>query len=241
MPLQRQVADRWQAVTGCTLIEAYGLSETSPAVTINPLDLGSFSGSIGLPLPSTEIEIRDDTGNEVPVSTPGELWVRGPQVMKGYWQLPDETAKVIDSKGFFATGDIAVVDERGFIRLVDRKKDMIVVSGLKVYPNEVESVVAALPGVMECVAIGVPDSHSGEAVKLLIVGKGPELTEEKVRAHCRESLAGYKRPKYIEFRDQLPKSNVGKILRRVLRDELALDPRALDQRIQKGGSVATDR
>jgi long-chain acyl-CoA synthetase len=203
-------------------VEAYGLSETSPAVTINPLDLEDFNGAIGLPVPSTDIEIRDDHGTEVAQGEQGELCVRGPQVMKGYWNMPDETAKVLDSKGFFATGDVATVDERGFVRIVDRKKDMIAVSGLKVYPNEIENVIAMHPGVLECAAIGVPDEHSGEAVRLLVVRRDPALTEENLRTHCKDKLAAYKRPKFIEFRTELPKTNVGKILRRALREELAV-------------------
>jgi long-chain acyl-CoA synthetase len=220
MAVQKAVADRWKSATGCTLVEAYGLSETSPAVTINPLDLKEFNGAIGLPVPSTDIEIRDDEGREVSLGQPGELCVRGPQVMKGYWNMPAETEKVLDAKGFFATGDVAQVDDQGFVRIVDRKKDMIAVSGLKVYPNEVESVVAMHPGVLECAAIGVPDDHSGEAVKLLVVKKDPALTEEDLRAHCKDKLTGYKRPKLIEFRSELPKTNVGKILRRALREEV---------------------
>jgi long-chain acyl-CoA synthetase len=219
MAVQKSVADRWKRVTGCTLVEAYGLSETSPAVTINPLDLPEFNGSIGLPVPSTDIEIRDDDGSEVPPGHSGELWVRGPQVMRGYWNHPEETARVLDGAGFLATGDIATVDENGFVRIVDRKKDMIVVSGLKVYPNEIESAVAMHPGVLECVAIGTPDEHSGEAVKLLVVKKDQKLTEEELRRHCKEKLTAYKCPKHVEFRAELPKTNVGKILRRALREE----------------------
>ncbi len=219
MAVQKSVADRWKTATGCTLVEAYGLSETSPAVTINPLDLKQFNGSIGLPVPSTDIEIRDDDGREVPLGHPGELCVRGPQVMKGYWNQPAETARVLDRNGFFATGDIATIDELGFVRIVDRKKDMIVVSGLKVYPNEIEAVVAEHPGVLECVVIGVSDQHSGEAAKVLVVRKDANLTEEALRRFCAERLAAYKRPKHIEFREELPKSAVGKILRRALRDE----------------------
>ncbi len=218
MAVQKAVADRWKQLTGCTLVEAYGLSETSPAVTINPLDLKEFNGAIGLPVPSTDIEIRDDSGKEVPLGESGELCVRGPQVMKGYWNQPEETARVLDARGFLSTGDVATVDEKGFVRIVDRKKDMISVSGLKVFPNEVEGVVAMLPGVLECAVIGVPDEHSGEAVKLFVVKRDPALTEEALRKHCEANLTGYKRPKQIEFRTELPKTNVGKILRRVLRD-----------------------
>jgi long-chain acyl-CoA synthetase len=218
MAIQKAVADRWKQMTGCTLVEAYGLSETSPAVTINPFDLADYNGAIGLPVPSTDIEIRDDSGKELSLGESGELCVRGPQVMKGYWNQPEETARVLDAKGFFSTGDIATVDENGFVRIVDRKKDMISVSGLKVFPNEVEGVVAMHAGVLECAVIGVPDEHSGEAVKLFVVKKDPSLTEEALRAHCHANLTGYKRPKFIEFRSELPKTNVGKILRRALRE-----------------------
>jgi len=217
--VQQAVADRWRQVTGKTLIEGYGLTETSPVVCTNPLDLTEYNGSIGLPLPSTEIELRGDDGKEAPRGAAGELCVRGPQVMKGYWQRPDETAKVLGPDGFLATGDIAQVDERGFVRIVDRKKDMVLVSGFNVYPNEVEDVVARLAGVLECAVIGVPDDKTGEAVKLFVVRKDSALTEEAVRRHCEVQLTGYKRPKYVEFRAELPKSNVGKILRRALRDE----------------------
>ena len=219
MAVQKAVADRWKQLTGCTLVEAYGLSETSPAVTINPFDLAEYNGAIGLPVPSTDIEIRDDSGAELPPGEAGELCVRGPQVMKGYWNQPEETARVLDARGFFSTGDVAAVDDKGFVRIVDRKKDMISVSGLKVFPNEVEGVVAMHPGVLECAVIGVPDEHSGEAVKLFVVRKDPALTEDVLRAHCHANLTGYKRPKHIEFRTELPKTNVGKILRRALRDE----------------------
>ena len=218
MALQKAVADRWKRVTGCTLVEAYGLSETSPAVTINPLDLKEFNGSIGLPVPSTEVEIRGEDGREVGLGQAGELHVRGPQVMKGYWRRPEETAAAIDERGFFATGDVATVDDKGFIRLVDRKKDMIIVSGFNVYPAEIESVVAMHQGVLECAAIGVPDEHSGEAVKLFVVKKDPRLTEADIRKHCEDNLTGYKRPRYVQFRTELPKTNVGKILRRALRE-----------------------
>ncbi|MFM9968238.1 MAG: long-chain-fatty-acid--CoA ligase [Burkholderiales bacterium] len=221
MAVQKAVADRWKQLTGCTLVEAYGLSETSPAVTINPFDLKEYNGAIGLPVPSTDIEIRDEAGIEVPLGDSGELCVRGPQVMKGYWNQPAETAKAIDAKGFFSTGDVAAVDANGFVRIVDRKKDMISVSGLKVFPNEVEGVVAMHTGVLECAVIGVPDEHSGEAVKLFVVKKDPALTEDSLRAHCHANLTGYKRPKYIEFRADLPKTNVGKILRRALRETKA--------------------
>jgi long-chain acyl-CoA synthetase len=219
MAVQEAVAIRWKAVTGSPLIEAYGLTETSPAATINPLDLPAYNGSIGLPVPSTELELRDDAGKAVPLGQPGEICIRGPQVMAGYWQRADETAKVIDPDGWFATGDVGIMDERGFVRIVDRKKDMILVSGFNVYPNEIEGVVAMHAGVLECAAVGVPDKKSGEAVKLFVVRKNPALTADEVLRHCREHLTGYKCPRDVEFRDDLPKSNVGKILRRELRDE----------------------
>src|SRR5262245_3466753 len=219
MAVQKAVADRWKKLTGCTLIEAYGLSETSPAVMINPLDLEDYNGSIGLPIPSTEVSLRGDDGKEVQLGSPGELCVRGPQVMRGYWNNPGETAKVLGPDGFFATGDIGVMDDKGYVRIVDRKKDMLLVSGFNVYPNEIESVVAMHPGVLECAVIGVPDEHSGEVPKLFVVKRDPALTEEDLRRHCEANLTGYKRPKYIEFRKELPKTNVGKILRRALRDE----------------------
>jgi len=220
MAVQKPVADRWKQVTGCTLIEAYGLSETSPAATINPLDLKEYNGAIGLPISSTEIVLRGDIGEEVPLGQPGEICIRGPQVMRDYWNRPEETAKAIDASGFFATGDVGVMDEKGYVRIVDRKKDMIIVSGFNVYPNEIEGVVVTLAGVLECAVIGVPDSHSGEVPKLFVVKKDPALTEADVRRHCEQNLTGYKRPKYIEFRNELPKTNVGKILRRALRDEV---------------------
>ncbi len=219
MAVQKAVADRWKRATGCTLVEAYGLSETSPAATINPLDLKEYNGSIGLPISSTEIELRGDDGKAVPLGQPGEICIRGPQVMRGYWNRPDETAKVMSADGFFATGDVGIMDENGYVRIVDRKKDMIVVSGFKVFPNEVEAVVASHPGVLECTVIGVPDERSGEVPKLFVVRRDPALTEAELRRYCEENLTGYKRPKYIEFRKELPKSNVGKILRRALRDE----------------------
>jgi long-chain acyl-CoA synthetase len=201
------------------LVEAYGLTETSPAVTINPLDIDSFNGSIGLPVPSTEVAIRDDEGRDLPSGDAGELCVRGPQVMKGYWNQPLETAKLFAPDGFLRTGDIAVMDERGFLRIVDRKKDMILVSGFNVYPNEIEAVVAMHPGVLEVAAVGVPHRHSGEAVKIYVVRSDPALTAQDIVAHCREHLAAFKVPHRIEFRDELPKTNIGKILRRALRDE----------------------
>ncbi|WP_342052595.1 MULTISPECIES: long-chain fatty acid--CoA ligase [unclassified Cupriavidus] len=218
MAVQEAVAKKWLSRTGCPIIEGYGLSETSPSATCNPTDTDAFSGTIGLPLPSTEIAIRDDDGNDVPLGQPGEICLRGPQVMAGYWNRPDETAKVMTPDGYFKTGDIGVMDERGYTKIVDRKKDMILVSGFNVYPNEVEGVVAECPGVLEVAAVGVPDVHSGEVVKLFIVRKDPALSEESVIAFCRERLTGYKRPKYVEFRTELPKTNVGKILRRELRD-----------------------
>jgi len=219
MAVQKAVAERWKQVTGVPLIEAYGLTETSPAATMNPLDLPEYNGAIGLPIPSTDVELHDDAGHEVPLGQPGEICVRGPQVMAGYWQHPEETAKVLDANGWLATGDVGVMDERGFVRIVDRKKDMILVSGFNVYPNEIESVVAMHPGVLECAAIGVPDAKSGEAVKLFAVRKDAGLTAEALLAFCREHLTGYKCPREVEFRAELPKSNVGKILRRELRDE----------------------
>ena len=219
MAVQKVVAERWKQVTGVPLIEAYGLTETSPAATMNPLDLPEYNGAIGLPVPSTDLVLRDDAGRDVPLGTPGEICIKGPQVMAGYWQRPDETAKVIDANGWLATGDIGVMDDRGFVRIVDRKKDMILVSGFNVYPNEIEAVVVTHPGVLECAAIGVPDAKSGEAVKLFVVRKDPSLTAEALLAHCRANLTGYKCPREVEFRTELPKSNVGKILRRELRDE----------------------
>ena len=219
MAVQQAVAERWKKVTGVPLVEAYGLTETSPAATINPLDLTDYNGSIGVPIPSTYAVMRDDAGQDVPLGERGELCIKGPQVMAGYWHRPDETAKVIDKDGWLATGDIGVMDERGFVRIVDRKKDMILVSGFNVYPNEVEAVVVMHPGVLECAAIGIPDAKSGEAVKLFVVKKDEGLTEEALLAHCRVHLTGYKCPREVEFRRELPKTNVGKILRRELRDE----------------------
>ncbi|MEO6968526.1 MAG: AMP-binding protein [Rhodanobacteraceae bacterium] len=218
MSVQRVVAENWKKTTGCTLVEAYGLTETAPAVCINPLDIAKYNGSIGLPLPSTDVCLRDDNNHDVPLGQPGELCVRGPQVMKGYWNRPEETAKVLDADGWLRTGDIAKMDEKGFFYIVDRKKDMILVSGFNVYPNEVEDVVSRHPGVLEVAAIGVPDEHSGEVVKLFVVKKYPSLATDVLKQYCHDELTGYKRPKYIEFRDSLPKSNVGKILRRELRD-----------------------
>ena len=218
MAVQQAVAEKWKKITGVALVEAYGLTETSPAVTINPLDLKAFNHSIGLPISSTEVSIRDDDGIEQPIGQRGELCVRGPQVTPGYWNRPEETRRVFTADGFLRTGDIAVMDDKGFVTLVDRKKDMILVSGFNVYPNEVEDIVANHPGVLEVAAIGVPDERSGEAVKVFVVRKDPALTAEALIAHCRENLTGYKVPHHVEFRDELPKSNVGKILRRELRE-----------------------
>ena len=217
--VQQAVAERWKTVTGVTLVEAYGLTETSPGAVINPLDLKSFNGSIGLPIPSTEVILRDDNGQEVGVGMPGEICIRGPQVMKGYWNKPEETEKVIDKDGWLATGDVGVVDDKGFFKIVDRKKDMILVSGFNVYPNEIEAIVAMMPGVLECAVIGVSDDKTGEAVKVCIVKKDPSLTEAEVMAHCRVHLTGYKIPRHVVFRTELPKTNVGKILRRELREQ----------------------
>jgi long-chain acyl-CoA synthetase len=217
MAVQQATAEKWLRVTGCPIAEGYGLSETSPVATMNRVDLREFTGTIGVPVPGTEIAILDDDGNAVPTGLAGEICIRGPQVMAGYWQRPDETAKVMTPDGFFKSGDVGVMDSRGLIRIVDRKKDMILVSGFNVYPNEIEQVVSMHPGVLECAAVGIPDSKSGEAVKLYVVKTDPTLAEEDVAAYCRENFTAYKRPKYIEFRDDLPKSNVGKILRRELR------------------------
>jgi len=217
MAVQRAVAERWKQVTGTPLIEAYGLTETSPAVCVNPLTLPEYNGSIGLPLPSTELSIRDEADRELGVGDVGEICVRGPQVMRGYWNRPDETAKVMTADGFLRTGDIGYVDEQGYTRIVDRKKDMILVSGFNVYPNEIEDVVAHHPGVLEVAAVGVPDEKSGEAVKIVLVRKDPNLTAEAVIEYCRQNLTAYKVPRHVEFRAELPKSNVGKILRRLLR------------------------
>jgi long-chain acyl-CoA synthetase len=218
MAVQRAVAERWKQVTGKALLEGYGLTETSPCVSMNPLNLTEYNGSIGLPMPSTLLAIRDDSGNDLPLGKSGEICIKGPQVMAGYWQRPDETAKVMMPDGFLRTGDVGVMDDKGFVTIVDRKKDMILVSGFNVYPNEVEQVVAAIPGVLECAVVGVPDEHSGEAVKVFIVKKDPALTEQTVLEHCRAELTGYKRPRHVEFRSDLPKTNVGKILRRALRE-----------------------
>ncbi len=219
MAVQSGTAKLWLEKTGCPIVEGYGLSETSPSATCNPVDSTAYSGNIGLPMPNTEITLLDDEGNEVPLGTPGEIAIRGPQVMAGYWQRPDETAKVMTADGFFRTGDIGTVDERGYFKVVDRKKDMILVSGFNVYPNEVEDVVSQMDGVLECAAVGVPDAKAGEAVKLILVRSDPALTEAQVRAYCEANLTGYKRPKIVEFRTDLPKTPVGKILRRELRDK----------------------
>jgi len=219
MAVQKAVADRWVEVTRSPLCEGYGLSETSPVACCTPIDIKEYSGTIGIPLPSTEAAILDDDGQPLPLGERGEIALRGPQVMRGYWNMPDETDRVMTADGFFKTGDIGIMDERGYIRIVDRKKDMILVSGFNVYPNEVEAVVSQHPGVLECAAVGVPDEHSGEAVKIVVVKRDPALTEEDLKAFCRERLTGYKRPRHVEFRKELPKSNVGKILRRELRTQ----------------------
>ncbi|WP_175765561.1 AMP-binding protein [Burkholderia ambifaria] len=222
MAMQRAVAERFQQVTGRPVVEGYGLTECSPIVTMNPVnlsDMAEFSGSIGLPAPSTLVRFRREDGTWAAVGEPGELCVHGPQVMRGYWQRPDETAKVIDADGWLATGDIGVMDERGFIRLIDRKKDMILVSGFNVYPNEIEEVLVMHPGISEAAAIGIPDEVQGERIKVFVVRRDPALTVDDVLAHCRKNLTGYKMPKFVEFRDALPQTNVGKILRRALRDE----------------------
>jgi len=219
--VQRAVAERWKKRTGMPLIEAYGLTETAPAACINPLDAKEYSGSIGLPISSTEVSIRDDAGNEVPLGEVGEICIRGPQVMKGYWNRPDETARVLSPEHWLRTGDMGYMDPRGFVKLVDRKKDMIIVSGFNVYPNEVEEVVASCPGVLEVGAIGVSDAKSGEAIKVFVVKQDATLTAKDVIEHCRKQLTAYKVPKHVEFRDQLPKTPIGKILRRMLKDEEA--------------------
>jgi long-chain acyl-CoA synthetase len=218
MAVQQATARLWLDKTGCPICEGYGLSETSPSATCNPVDSTAYSGNIGLPMPSTELKLLDDDGNEVAPGAAGEIAIRGPQVMAGYWQRPDETAKVMTADGYFRTGDIGVVDERGYFRIVDRKKDMILVSGFNVYPNEVEDVLTQMPGVLEAAAVGVIDAKTGEAVKVVIVKRDPALSEADVRAYCEANLTGYKRPKVVEFRNDLPKTPVGKILRRELRD-----------------------
>jgi len=218
MAVQAAVAKLWLEKTGCPICEGYGLSETSPSATCNPTDSKAYTGTIGLPLPSTSLKLLDDEGREVPPGQPGEIAIKGPQVMAGYWQRPDETAKVMTADGYFKTGDIGMVDERGYFKVVDRKKDMILVSGFNVYPNEVEDVVAQIPGVLECAAVGIVDEKTGEAVKLVIVKKDPSLTEAQVREYCKANLTGYKQPRIVEFRTDMPKTPVGKILRRELRD-----------------------
>jgi long-chain acyl-CoA synthetase len=219
MAVQGAVAKLWLDKTGCPICEGYGLSETSPSASCNPVTNREYTGTIGVPIPSTYMKCIDDDGNEVPLGQPGEIAIKGPQVMAGYWQRPDETEKVMTKDGWFKTGDIGVQDEKGYFKIVDRKKDMVLVSGFNVYPNEVEDVVAKLEGVLECAVVGVPDEKTGEAVKLCIVKKDPALTEEKVREYCKANLTGYKQPKVIEFRADLPKTPVGKILRRELRDK----------------------
>ncbi|MBY6284229.1 AMP-binding protein [Neisseria flava] len=219
MATQKAVAEKWKKITGTPIVEAYGLTEASPGVCCNPLNIEAYSGGIGLPVPSTEVELRDADGKEVGIGQPGELWVRGPQVMKGYWNRPEETAKTIDARGFLETGDIAVMDEKGWLKLVDRKKDLIVVSGFNVYPNEIEEVVSHNDKVMEVACIGVPNEKTGEALRVFVVKKDPSLTKEELIEFCRSELTAYKVPKDIEFRDELPKSNVGKILRRELREQ----------------------
>ena len=219
MAVQQVVNDKWRQITGTGITEAYGLSETAPLATANRGDVTEFTGTIGLPVSSTEVTILDDEGRELPHGQVGEIAIRGPQVMAGYWNRPDETAKVMTPDGFFKTGDVGIMDDNGYVKIVDRKKDMILVSGFNVYPNELEGVIAAHPGVLECAVIGVPDEHSGEAVKVFVVRKDPNLTVQQLMDYCKQQLTGYKKPKYIEFRDELPKTNVGKILRRALRDE----------------------
>jgi long-chain acyl-CoA synthetase len=220
MAVQRSVAQRWQEAMGVALIEGYGLTETSPNVCANPLDAKEFSGAVGMPLPSTELSIRNDQGEELGIGEVGEICVRGPQVMKGYWNLPEETAKTLNGAGWLRTGDMGLMDERGYVHITDRKKDLVIVSGFNVYPNEIEDVVAMHPGVLESAVIGVPDEHSGEAVKLIALRKDPALTEKALIEHCRKYLTGYKVPKYVEFRTEpLPKTPIGKVLRRLLRDE----------------------
>jgi long-chain acyl-CoA synthetase len=218
MAVTQGTARLWLDKTGCPICEGYGLSETSPSATCNPVDTTAYSGTIGLPMPSTDLKLLDDDGHEVPPGTPGEIAIKGPQVMAGYWQRPDETAKVMTADGYFRTGDVGVVDERGYFKIVDRKKDMILVSGFNVYPNEIEDVLSQMPGVLECAAVGVPDEKAGEAVKVVLVKKDQALSESDVRSFCEANLTGYKRPKVVEFRTELPKTPVGKILRRELRD-----------------------
>ncbi|BCH24476.1 long-chain-fatty-acid--CoA ligase [Mesorhizobium sp. L-8-10] len=220
MAVQEAVARKWLEVTGCPIVEGYGLSETSAGIACNPTDNDAFTGTIGLPLPNVEIRLLDDDGNDVPHGAPGEISIKGPQVMAGYWQRPDETAKVMTPDGFFKSGDVGIMDDRGYVKIVDRKKDMILVSGFNVYPNEIEDVVASHPGVQECAVVGVPDKNSGEAVMVFVVKRDPTLTKEVLQEYCAKNLTGYKKPKHIEFRTDLPRTNVGKILRRELRDEV---------------------
>ncbi len=217
--MQKAVAERWKELTGKPLIEAYGLTETSPAACINPMTLKEYNGLIGLPIPSTDLEIKDDDGKTIPIGEVGELCIKGPQVMKGYWNRQDETDKVMTKDGFFRTGDLGFMNEQGFVKIVDRKKDMILVSGFNVYPNELEDVIAQNPKVLECAAVGVPDEKSGEVVKIYVVKKDESLTEAELKEFCKANLTSYKLPKYIEFRTELPKTNVGKILRKDLRSE----------------------
>ncbi|HTV71470.1 MAG TPA: long-chain-fatty-acid--CoA ligase [Rhizobiaceae bacterium] len=219
MAVQEAVVKKWLEVTGCPIVEGYGLSETSSGITCNPTDNDAYTGTIGLPLPNVDIRLLDDDGNDVPAGQAGEIAIKGPQVMAGYWQRPDETEKVMTPDGYFKSGDIGVIDDRGYVKIVDRKKDMIVVSGFKVFPNEIEGVAAGHPGVLECAVVGVPDKNSGEAVMMFIVKKDPALTKEAVLDFCQKNFTGYKKPRYVEFRDDLPKTNVGKILRRELRDQ----------------------
>ena len=241
MAVQQATARLWLEKTGCPICEGYGLSETSPSATCNPVDATAYSGNIGLPMPNTELALLDDDGREVPLGTPGEIAIRGPQVMAGYWQRPDETAKVMTADGFFRTGDIGIVDERGYFKIVDRKKDMILVSGFNVYPNEIEDVLTQMPGVLEAAAVGIADTKAGEAVKVVIVKRDPALTEADVRAYCEANLTGYKRPKVVEFRKDLPKTPVGKVLRRELRDTVEPTPKRPGGRLPLQGATPADR
>ena len=219
MSVQHSVAERWKETTGTTLVEAYGLTETSPAACMNPMDLQEFNGMIGLPIPSTEVSIQNDDWNEMPIGESGEICIRGPQVMQGYWQRPKETANVLSADGWLHTGDIGIMNEQGFVKIVDRKKDMILVSGFNVFPNEIENVISEHPDVLEVGVVGKPDEKSGESVLAVIVKKNPDLTEEAIIAFCRENLTGYKIPRTVIFAKELPKTNVGKILRREIRDK----------------------
>ncbi|MGO4835953.1 AMP-binding protein, partial [Rhizobiaceae sp. 2RAB30] len=224
MAVQEAVAKKWLEVTGCPIVEGYGLSETSSGIACNPTDNDAFTGTIGLPLPNVEIRLLDDDGNDVPHGAPGEISIKGPQVMAGYWQRPDETEKVMTPDGLFKSGDVGTMDDRGYVKIVDRKKDMILVSGFNVYPNEIEDVIASHPGVQECAVVGVPDKNSGEAVMVFVVKRDPALTKEALQEYCAKNLTGYKKPRHIEFRTDLPRTNVGKILRRELRDEVMKKP-----------------